>query len=97
MSEKSRQRAIRDCFEQKGAWVVKFHASPYSEVGVPDLLVCYQGRFIGAEVKEPGKYPTQRQRLQMQRIRQAGGIAEVVRSVDDAETLCKDAERANAS
>lgn len=46
-------------------------------MGSPTLddLICYQGRFVGIEYKAPGKYPTPRQRLTMDVIRRAGGLA----------------------
>ena len=40
-----------------------------------DDLCCVRGRFIGVEYKAPGKIPTPRQRLSMDEIRRAGGIA----------------------
>lgn len=49
-----------------------------------DLLCCYQGRFIGLEVKAehvPNK-PTARQLLTMQAIASAGGIVACVNSFE---------------
>lgn len=43
--------------------------------GCPDRLVCYEGMFIGIEVKRPGKTPTALQRRRIAEIQQAGGIA----------------------
>ena len=40
-----------------------------------DDLVCVGGRFVGLEYKREGKVPTPRQRLTMDQIRRAGGIA----------------------
>ena len=40
-----------------------------------DELCCIQGKFVGIEVKSAGKIPTPRQKLTMQEIRRAGGIA----------------------
>lgn len=53
-------------------------------MGTPDLLVCYQGRFFGMEVKQPKNYPTKIQRHRLEQIALAGGVGVVVRSVDDA-------------
>lgn len=40
-----------------------------------DELCCIKGRFVGIEVKAPGNIPTPRQRLTMNEIERAGGIA----------------------
>jgi hypothetical protein len=59
----------------------------FQEVGIPDFLVCYRGRFIGLEVKQPGKKPSKRQAYVMASIREAGGIAETVESVEDVRAI----------
>ena len=51
--------------------------------GCPDLLVCHHGRFVAMEVKTPSGRPTPLQEAQMDAICDAGGVAAVVRSVDD--------------
>lgn len=53
--------------------------------GLPDLIVCYKGKFIGIEVKVPGKNATPRQLFVHQQIRKAGGIAFVARCVEDVQ------------
>lgn len=40
-----------------------------------DELCCIRGRFVGIELKAPGKIPTPRQRLTMSDIKRAGGVA----------------------
>lgn len=40
-----------------------------------DELCCIGGRFVGIEYKREGSVPTARQRLTMDEIRRAGGIA----------------------
>jgi Holliday junction resolvase len=52
-----------------------------------DIIVCLRGRFISIEVKVPGKYPTERQKLVMDKITEAGGFAMVARSVDDVRSI----------
>lgn len=43
-----------------------------------DCLICYRGQFIAVETKAPGKKPTDRQKMIIENIRQAGGAAFVV-------------------
>lgn len=58
-----------------------------NRVGCPDFLVCYNSRFIGIEVKRPGKKPTQEQRAELAWIHSAGGIDAVVTSRAEVESL----------
>ena len=62
---------------------VPYPATPYGRRGVPDILVCHAGRFIGLELKRPGQDAKSHQNLEHERIRSAGGTAAVVRSVLD--------------
>ena len=47
----------------------------YAQAGVPDILACIKGKFIGIEVKKPGETPKPLQTQFLLAIRQAGGIA----------------------
>jgi hypothetical protein len=62
----------------------KVHGSEFMMAGLPDLIVCYKVLFFGLELKMPRKEPTPRQRYVANRIRRAGGISVVVRSVEEA-------------
>ena len=75
------QKRIIAALRKRGAYVAKFSAG---DVGTPDLLVCYEGRFFGMEVKPPKRYPTKIQGHRMGQIKEAGGVGVVVRSVEDA-------------
>lgn len=46
--------------------------------GVPDIIVCYKGRFFGLECKAKGNKPTKLQQLNIDKINAAGGIALVI-------------------
>jgi hypothetical protein len=52
-----------------------------------DLLVCYRGRFASAEIKRPGKLPTDGQREFGDAVTKSGGVACVLTSVADAERM----------
>jgi len=43
-----------------------------------DCLICFCGRFIAIETKAPGKKPTDRQKMIIEKIRHAGGVAIVI-------------------
>jgi len=75
----------------RGAWVFKVHGSPYQQVGVPDLLVGYQGRLYALEVKRPGGHLTQAQARIIEQIKAAGCVAARVESIQEVEALLNDA------
>ena len=41
----------------------KEHGGPYGTSGVPDIICCYRGRFIGMECKLPGGRLTEMQKI----------------------------------
>ena len=61
-SEQQIQTKIKTWLENNGAYVVKVVQA--TKAGVPDLLVCYKGQFIGIEVK---KYNTKNNVSKLQR------------------------------
>lgn len=87
-SEKSIVEAIKRYLDSVGAWHVKTHGGTVGRVGIPDLLVCYRGLFIALEVKKPkvGKVSVV-QRVEIEKIRKAGGEAHVVTSVAEVEAI----------
>ena len=86
MTEAAIQRAIITALRARGAYVIKVIAAGHT--GVPDLICCYQGRFIAIEVKMPGKQLEPKQKYEMGAIEMgAGGRVGVARSVADALTI----------
>ena len=67
----------------------KEHGGPYGTSGVPDIICCYRGRFIGMECKLPGGRLTEMQKRVISKINRAGGIARRVESVDDAKAIIR--------
>lgn len=83
MREKSIENKIKTYLRSKGAYCVKYHGNQFSQVGVPDLLVCYKGRFIGIEIKNETGKTSPLQDVNIHNIKRAGGISFVARSVED--------------
>ena len=50
----------------------------YGASGVPDVVGCYKGRFIGIECKANGNKPTALQQMNLDKIAAQGGIALVI-------------------
>ena len=61
------------------------------EAGRSDLHVCYRGRFIAMEVKTVTGKLTDKQARYLEQVQRAGGIAVVVRSVDEALAILEQA------
>ena len=74
-------KTVSHCF----AW--KEHGGMYSTAGIPDVICCLDGRFFAFEVKTPEGRLTKLQEHTIQRIKDAGGHAFVVRSVDDVKAV----------
>ena len=53
-------------------------ASGYGRVGIPDIVACFNGLFLGIECKEGKNKPTALQEAEMLKIRNAGGSTLVI-------------------
>ena len=72
-------RRRKDCFA--------FKAEVSSERGTPDIICCRAGRFYAFEVKTQKGKLSALQNAQLKRIKNAGGLAEVVRCIEDVKKL----------
>lgn len=79
--------------ERPDAWIIKTHGNPYQQAGLPDLLVLTGGTLVALEVKcqQPGESDwaarsrvTTLQRVTLDAIERAGGVAAVVLTVEEA-------------
>jgi hypothetical protein len=61
-----------------GAYYFYPVTSGYGASGVPDIICCYKGRFIGIECKAKGNKPTTLQQMNLDKIAAQGGIALVI-------------------
>ena len=77
----------------------KEHGGPYGTSGVPDIICCYKGRFLGLEAKLPTGRLTELQKRAIRKINQAGGIACRVESVEDVKRVIErvDLERSDTN
>jgi hypothetical protein len=86
---------IKDLMVKEGARPFKIVGTDegFQEVGIPDLLCCIGGRFVGAEVKQPGKKLRPAQRRILHEIFNAGGVAAVLETVGQAAVLMRILEK----
>ncbi len=75
-----------------GCFFWKEHGGQYGTVGIPDIIVCHRGRFIALEAKVGKNKPTKLQAATIDIIRQAGGTAAVVYSVEDVQAVISETE-----
>ncbi len=71
----------------------KEHGGPYGTSGVPDIICCYKGHFLGLEVKLPTGRLTELQKRAIRKINGAGGIACRVESVEDVRRVIEQVDR----
>ena len=84
MKEKAIEKRIKEYLKTiDGLFYWKVFSGMYCTAGIPDIVICYKGQFIALEVKAPDGKPTALQVATIKRIRKAGGVAEVVRSVEE--------------
>lgn len=81
--EKKIENQIKGFLDLIGAYHIKTHGSMYSRAGVPDIICCINGTFVGIEVKRPQGVVSELQKAHIRLIQQAGGIAFVAYSVAD--------------
>jgi len=86
MLESQIQKRILDHLNRLDeCWVVKVMTC--NKNGTPDILVCYQGRFIAIEVKTDTGKTSPIQDYQLAKIAASGGSAYVVRSLEEAKEI----------
>lgn len=77
--EKTFENKIKKYLESRSAWFIKYWAgAQYTKSGIPDILACVNGYFVGIEVKAQDGKPSDLQLLNVQRINDAGGFAFVL-------------------
>ena len=77
-AEKQFENKIKAYLRTRSAYFVKFFANAFTRSGVPDILACVNGYFVGIEVKAKDGRPTDLQLYNIRAIRDAGGFAFVL-------------------
>ena len=74
-AEKNFENKIKEYIREQGGYCVKYFANAYTKRGIPDILACINGYFVGIEVKAESGKPSQFQLLNVRLIRESGGFA----------------------
>ena len=85
MSEQKFNKKVQDYLKAKGAYVIKTIST--NRAGVPDILACYKGRFIGLEGKFGSNKASALQLHNIEEIKKAGGIAGTIYTLEDVDAL----------
>lgn len=72
------KKKVKDILTDAGAYFFMPATGGYGSSGVPDIVACLNGRFIGIECKANGNKPTALQTKNLNAITKAGGMAYVV-------------------
>jgi hypothetical protein len=75
---------VKKFLKSIGCWYFLPVSNGMGQVGIPDFICCYQGRFVAIETKAPGKLSntTANQDRVISEIKLAGGSAIVVDNVE---------------
>ena len=83
------KKAVRDFLRKHDIWFYQPVQNGMGVVGIPDFICCYKGHFVAIETKAPGKISnvTPNQQRVIDEIREHGGLALVVDSVDSLQVV----------
>lgn len=86
-------RKIMDAIRAEGYFCFKVHGSEYMMAGLPDIIACAEGLFIGLETKLPSTRGnvSPRQAYVHSMIESSGGVATVVCSAAEALAVIRSA------
>lgn len=93
-SESALTKSMIRRIKTRGGMARKTHGGRFSS-GLPDIIACYRGYFLGIEVKMPGKESslTTIQKATLLGIKRAGGIARMYVSVVQVDRLLNAIDR----
>lgn len=75
-TEKNFENKVKKFLKEQGAWFLKYWGgAAYTKSGIPDLLVCVNGYFLGVELKAPKGKASELQLHTLKEIDKAGGFA----------------------
>lgn len=78
-TEKQFENKVKNFLEEQECWFIKYWGgAAYTKSGIPDLLICCNGYFLGVELKGENGKPSELQLWNIEKIRQAKGIGFVL-------------------
>lgn len=81
------KKQVVQVLKDRGAYYFYPVTSGYGASGVPDIVACYKGRFVGIECKAGKNKPTDLQQRNLDAIVGSGGIALVINETNVADLV----------
>ena len=81
------QRKVQEYLVSKGAYEFKVHGSAYMKSGIPHIISCYKGLFIGIECKIGKNKMSKLQEEHRDQILAAGGIHILAYNLEDVKKI----------
>ena len=85
MREKTVETKIKDYLFQQGIYHFKVHGSKFMPAGIPEIVCCFKGSFLGIEVIRPGakNEQSEQQKVHERNIIKSGGTYLLVDSLEE--------------
>jgi Holliday junction resolvase len=86
------KKKVVNVLKENGAYYFFPATGGYGRSGVPDIVACYRGVFIGIECKAGNNKPTALQEAELRKIKEANGFTLVINeeNINDVKVLLKD-------
>lgn len=79
MSEKAFENKIKKFLKNENCYFIKYWGGGiFTQEGVPDIIACCNGHFLGIEVKAENGRPSELQKYNIEQIKKSGGIGLIV-------------------
>lgn len=92
LESKFQAQVLRWLEENVGGHWINLVISALHKKGEPDIIGVKDGRFYAFELKVKNKKPTKLQKHKLEKIKQNGGIAMVIRNICQLEKLFNEGE-----
>ena len=85
------KKAVTKILKDRGVYYFYPVTGGFGTSGVPDIVACFHGRFIGIECKAGNNTPTALQQKNLDDIEKAGGVSLVIneRNVENLVAILK--------
>lgn len=81
--EKNIENGIKKWLKDNHFYHFKVHGSIYMENGIPDIISCINGMFVGIEVKASKGIQSLAQKVHEQNIKESKGLYILAKSLED--------------
>lgn len=79
ISERAFQQRVEKFLKKENVWFLKVWGNGIQRSGIPDLLICCNGQFIGCELKCENGKATELQMYELKQIQRSGGCAIILK------------------